>query len=94
MFYFSKIEVNLQTKKEEVERKILFDKIKSIVVRKFSDANLSLFGSSNNGFGMKKSDLDICMTFDRNANDEEVKYLFLLYLCIFFIFCYFRNYRH
>lgn len=72
LFYYIIKEDNQQTKKEESERNLLFEKIKSIVAKKFSDANLSLFGSSNNGFGMKKSDLDICMTLDNNFTNGEV----------------------
>ena len=30
----------------------------------FPDARLTLYGSSRNGFGNAKSDVDICMTFD------------------------------
>lgn len=29
----------------------------------FSAARLEMFGSSNNGFGFRHSDLDLCMTF-------------------------------
>jgi len=65
------MEDNQQTKKEETDRIHLLDKIKSIVYKKFPEASLSLFGSSNNGFGMKKSDLDICMTLDNNLGNED-----------------------
>ena len=33
-----------------------------------TDASLQLFGSSANGFGSFKSDLDICMTLDRDTD--------------------------
>ena len=66
-------EDNQQTKKEESDRIILFNKIKSIVYKKFPEASLSLFGSSNNGFSMKKSDLDICMTLDSNLGNDDVR---------------------
>ena len=33
-----------------------------------TDARLQLFGSSANGFGSFKSDLDICMTLDGNTD--------------------------
>lgn len=62
---------NTQTEVEETSRNILFKQIKSIVTHKFPDAKLSLFGSSNNGFAMKKSDLDICMTL-KDCADEDV----------------------
>lgn len=36
----------------------------------FKDAKLTLFGSSRNGFYMKGSDLDICLTFSSNEAGE------------------------
>ena len=69
-------EENQQSKKEEKERNDLLKKIRDIVCKRFAEAKLSLFGSSNNGFGMKKSDLDICMTldgiYDKRTNGEVV----------------------
>ncbi|XP_072172612.1 terminal uridylyltransferase 7-like [Diadema setosum] len=38
----------------------------------FPKANLSLFGSSGNGFGFRNSDLDICLTFQDQASAEGV----------------------
>lgn len=55
---------------------MLFDRIKNIVLSKFPNAKLSLFGSSNNGFAMKKSDLDICMTL-KDYPDETVYFILL-----------------
>lgn len=57
-------EDNRQTRDEEKLRGQLLDEIKRIVWQKYPQAKLSLFGSSHNGFAMKKSDLDICMTLD------------------------------
>lgn len=36
------------------------------------DANLLLFGSSANGFGSYKSDLDICLALPQLAEAEQV----------------------
>ena len=72
------IDDNKQTTKEEHDRNFLFNKIKEIVLSKFPEARLSLFGSSNNGFAMKKSDLDICMTLE-NHPDETVKSFCILF---------------
>jgi DNA polymerase sigma len=58
----------------------LFDRIKKIVLSKFPYAKLSLFGSSNNGFAMKKSDLDICMTLEDYPDDTVVYFHVLLSL--------------
>lgn len=65
-------EDNRQTREEEKLRGQLLDEIKRIVWQKYPQARLSLFGSSNNGFAMKKSDLDICMTLDDRLNMSEV----------------------
>jgi DNA polymerase sigma len=64
---------NRQTKEEEITRSELLREIKRIVSIKYPQAKLSLFGSSNNGFAMKKSDLDICMTLDTQSSTGEVK---------------------
>lgn len=65
-------EDNRQTREEEKLRGELLDEIKRIVWQKYPNARLSLFGSSNNGFAMKKSDLDICMTLDNRLAMDEV----------------------
>jgi DNA polymerase sigma len=66
---------NMQTKEEETSRNNLLNVIKSIVWTKYPKAKLSLFGSSNNGFAMKKSDLDICMTLDEeDPSNRDVSY--------------------
>jgi DNA polymerase sigma len=56
---------------------VLFEKIKRIICQKYKDAELSLFGSSNNGFAMKKSDLDICMTLKDCTEDKVFNSTFL-----------------
>jgi terminal uridylyltransferase len=61
---------NIQSKREETDRNILFKQIKATVLQKFPEAKLSLFGSSSNGFAMKNSDLDICMTLE-NCSDKD-----------------------
>lgn len=65
-------EDNRQTLEEEKIRGQLLERIRKIVWKKFPGAKLSLFGSSNNGFAMKKSDLDICMTLDERLTAEGV----------------------
>ena len=41
----------------------------------YPDAKLQLFGSSRNGFGFTKSDMDICLKFQQYEN-AEVRTLF------------------
>ncbi len=69
-------EENIQTPQEQQDRDKLFKQIKKIIERKYPEANLSLFGSSNNGFAMKNSDLDICMTLDGQINEKVIKLFF------------------
>ncbi|CAF0866293.1 unnamed protein product [Brachionus calyciflorus] len=66
---------NKQTKDEELIRNNLLEDIRKLISQKYPDAKLSLFGSSNNGFAMKKSDLDICMTFSStNKSSQEISF--------------------
>ncbi|GFN98556.1 Zinc finger, cchc domain containing 6 [Plakobranchus ocellatus] len=47
--------------------------LQSYIRHQFDDAVLTLFGSTCNGFGFDKSDLDICMTFHRrNGKIDKV----------------------
>lgn len=63
---------NRQTRDEERQRAQLLHEIKRIVWQKYPKAKLSLFGSSHNGFAMKKSDLDICMTLDDRLTADDL----------------------
>ena len=59
---FLKIQEDCQQKREEEKmRNELLDCLDRIIKEK--NVKIDLFGSSNDGFGMKKSDLDICLTF-------------------------------
>jgi terminal uridylyltransferase len=40
--------------------------------RRYPTVSLDLFGSSCNGFGFRKSDLDICLTFTDNPTGEVI----------------------
>lgn len=51
-----------------------------IVYPFFSAARLELFGSSNNGFGFRHSDLDLCMTFS-DLPVPEVNLIHVFYPC-------------
>ena len=69
-FNYFLLDENQQSKKEENDRNSLLERIKEIVRKRFPEAKLSLFGSSNSGFAMKKSDLDICLTLDNYSAGE------------------------
>ena len=40
--------------------------LEQYIRREHADANLTLYGSSRNGFGFADSDVDMCLTFDKN----------------------------
>jgi len=63
---------------EENERDRVVKYIENCIVKlgiihdiPFKQAKLSLFGSSKNGFGLKSSDLDICMVLDDDTSQPE-----------------------
>lgn len=57
---------------EEVEkRKRIVSEIQEYVLRYFPTVKLELFGSSYNGFGLLKSDIDICLTFTDSETGKE-----------------------
>ncbi|KAH7970492.1 hypothetical protein HPB49_008054 [Dermacentor silvarum] len=58
------------TKQEEACRRKVVGQLQQYLRRKFKGAKLTLFGSSCNGFGLARSDLDICLTFE---NSEDAK---------------------
>ncbi|CAL1538006.1 unnamed protein product [Lymnaea stagnalis] len=49
------------------DRVIFLQNLEGYIQQTFDDAQLALFGSSCNGFGFDKSDMDICMTFSRRS---------------------------
>lgn len=56
------------SEKEKERRHKLVKLINNLVLTKFETAQLSLFGSSQNGFEMETSDLDLCLTFEGLEN--------------------------
>ena len=66
------------THQELQMRQKILQELESFVQDLYPDAELALFGSSCNGFGFQKSDLDICMTF-KNKSTPEVTFSFSLF---------------
>ncbi len=64
------LERSKQTKGDKTIRDSLLCDLENIIKEKYDDVQLHLFGSSNNGFCMKKSDLDICLTLKRCPTGE------------------------
>nr|XP_034350566.1 terminal uridylyltransferase 7-like [Arvicanthis niloticus] len=57
---------------EDQAREHIRQSLESFIKKDFPGAKLSLFGSSKNGFGFKRSDLDICMTINGCETAEEL----------------------
>ncbi|CAG5125515.1 unnamed protein product, partial [Candidula unifasciata] len=55
-----------------VEREVFMRGLEEFIQVQFTDAKLSLFGSSCNGFGFDKSDMDICLTFTQRKIGDKV----------------------
>ncbi|XP_024131368.1 terminal uridylyltransferase 7 isoform X2 [Oryzias melastigma] len=53
-------------------RELILQQLETFVRRQFAGAQLQLFGSSKNGFGFKKSDLDICMVLEGQESIDDV----------------------
>ncbi|XP_053203493.1 terminal uridylyltransferase 7-like isoform X2 [Panonychus citri] len=67
LYYSERLDDNY----EQVHESIL-ESLTSLVREIYPDANLQLFGSSKNGFGAKKCDLDICLTFRDNEDGRGI----------------------
>ncbi|CAF1106058.1 unnamed protein product, partial [Brachionus calyciflorus] len=62
---------NTQNEQDEQNREALINEIECVIASKYPDAKLSVFGSSKNGFALKNSDIDICMTFEKDQNGHK-----------------------
>jgi hypothetical protein len=60
------------------KRERIVSEIKECVLQYYPTVKLELFGSSYNGFGLLKSDIDICLTF----TDSETGKVGLLTVCM------------
>uniref|UniRef100_T1KFS8 PAP-associated domain-containing protein n=1 Tax=Tetranychus urticae TaxID=32264 RepID=T1KFS8_TETUR len=65
------IKCKLDDRYEKLHQTVLL-KLTEVVRMSYPNANLQLFGSSKNGFGAKKCDLDLCMTFEDNETGKDV----------------------
>ncbi|XP_056018011.1 terminal uridylyltransferase 7-like isoform X5 [Ostrea edulis] len=62
--------------REEIrERESIRRELEQFIQELYPTARLELFGSSNNGFGFRHSDLDLCMTFDDLRIPESLNYV-------------------
>ena len=58
------------TMQEIEERDKIVSDLENYICQFFRGVTLKLFGSSANGFGFQRSDLDICLTFEGNPKGQ------------------------
>ncbi|XP_061196234.1 terminal uridylyltransferase 4-like isoform X2 [Saccostrea echinata] len=63
------------SREETRERENIRWELELFIQELYPTARLELFGSSNNGFGFRHSDLDLCMTFDDLPVPENLDYV-------------------
>ncbi|GLG93566.1 Poly(A) RNA polymerase gld-2 homolog A [Gryllus bimaculatus] len=66
------------TPSELEDRENIVSHLLQFLSKKFPDVALTLFGSSCNGFGLKRSDIDICFTFTTCPPEEELDFAKLI----------------
>ncbi|XP_077548761.1 terminal uridylyltransferase 4-like [Haemaphysalis longicornis] len=60
---------------EEADRQDLLQKLQSLIRESHKDAKLTLYGSSCNGFGLTRCDLDICLTFNSSKDGKDISHV-------------------
>ncbi|KAG0710685.1 Terminal uridylyltransferase 4 [Chionoecetes opilio] len=63
------------TVQEIEERDKIVSDLENYICQFFRGVTLQLFGSSANGFGFQRSDLDICLTFDGNPKGQNIDHI-------------------
>ncbi|XP_072141337.1 terminal uridylyltransferase 7-like [Dermacentor andersoni] len=63
---------------EETRRQGLFHELQSFIRGQFSGAQLTLYGSSCNGFCRVQSDLDICLTIESNKDGKDHQGVYII----------------
>ncbi|KAF4533213.1 hypothetical protein B566_EDAN011851 [Ephemera danica] len=64
---------------QEIEtRQSIVNDLEDYLRGSYPAVKLELFGSSCNGFGFHRSDLDICLTFKNNKTGEDINYVSLI----------------
>jgi DNA polymerase sigma len=75
------------------KRKGIISDIEEYIVQFYPTAKLELFGSSCNGFGLLKSDVDICLTFTDSETGKVVFITFSMCDCVIMCIPYLPNYK-
>ncbi|XP_077548317.1 terminal uridylyltransferase 4-like [Haemaphysalis longicornis] len=60
---------------EEADRQDLLQELQSLIRESHKDAKLTLYGSSCNGFGLARCDLDICLTFNSSKDGKDISHV-------------------
>lgn len=63
------------TVQEIEERDKIVSDLENYICQFFRGVTLKLFGSSANGFGFQRSDLDICLTFEGNPKGQNIDHI-------------------
>ncbi|XP_071438819.1 terminal uridylyltransferase 4-like [Hetaerina americana] len=63
---------NSQNRNDIMTRKLILNQLQGYLSAYYPDVQLSLFGSSSNGFGFRNSDIDICLTFKGNSTGQGI----------------------
>ncbi|KAH9362805.1 hypothetical protein HPB48_015232 [Haemaphysalis longicornis] len=60
---------------EEADRQDVLHKLQSLIRESHKDAKMTLYGSSCNGFGLARCDLDICLTFNSSEDGKDISHV-------------------
>lgn len=73
---FEQLTKDFEPSVEEIEeRDRIVSDLEAYIKQSFSGVQLKLFGSSANGFGFQRSDLDICLTFKGNPEGKDIDHI-------------------
>uniref|UniRef100_A0A1D1ZJQ6 RNA uridylyltransferase n=1 Tax=Anthurium amnicola TaxID=1678845 RepID=A0A1D1ZJQ6_9ARAE len=61
----------IPTEEEKAKQKQLFQSLEKLVITKWPNARLYLYGSCANTFGVSNSDIDVCLAIDDNGMDKS-----------------------
>lgn len=75
------------------KRKRIVSEIQGCVLQYYPTVKLELFGSSYNGFGLLKSDIDICLTFTDSETGKVGFFTVCICGCILAYLCYVPKYK-
>lgn len=69
-----------QSDEDLQKREKICQELQEFIGAEYPTAKLELFGSTKNGFGLKGSDMDICLSFEDNKTGEVCLFMLRLQL--------------